>query len=58
MALGNSVHDLDMLTAATGAVVLVNPPSHADPALGTSLRALGYQRGWEVLDLEGRPDVA
>ncbi len=58
VALGNSVHDLDMLTAATGAVVLVNPPSHADPALGTSLRALGYQRGWEVLDLEGRPDVA
>lgn len=56
VAIGNSVHDLAMLTAATGAVVLVNPSSQADPALGTSLRALGYRNGWTVLDFEGRND--
>jgi phosphoserine phosphatase len=54
--LGNSVHDLAMLEAATGAALLVNPSSHVDPALGTSLRALGYRNGWIVLDLEGRSD--
>jgi phosphoserine phosphatase len=58
VAFGNSVHDLAMLSAASGAAVLVNPPSHAEPALGTSLRAHGYRSGWEVLDLEGRSDGA
>jgi phosphoserine phosphatase len=51
VALGNSVHDVEMLTASTGAVVLVNPSSQADPALGTSLRAFGYRNDWAVLDL-------
>jgi HAD superfamily phosphoserine phosphatase-like hydrolase len=51
---GNSVHDLPMLHAATAGAMLVNPSSEADPSLGTSLRAYGYQRQWPVLDLERR----